>query len=267
MYRVPTTTRAMPIGVIEKMPRLSAPARCSRSFASRKAGALTRVRVVPSDAASDIGISRREAGSWRSRACRSSSGSIIAVTITWWVKAASSATSGITTAIVRASPRPPARLTQVPRRSLIPVAASAPEITKTAATMIAGSLAKPDRACLLSSTPVSTSASRISIAVMSTRSFSLMNRYSPPTRINPNDACWNRCGGNSMPPFCLFACGTPPPRFAHCVYAGRRYPAPTRTTPMPSLPTTSRDTPRCRLARLAGACPGARGGSPGSHAA
>ena len=175
------------------------------SLASRKAGAPTRVRVVPSEAASDIGISRREAGNWRSRACRSNSGSIMAVTITWWVKAASSATSGITTPIVRASPCPPARPTQAPRRSLMPVAASPPEMTNTAATMIAGSLAKPDSACLLSSTPVSTSASRISIAVTSTRSFSVMKRYSPPARISPKVNCWNRCGGRSMPAFCPFA--------------------------------------------------------------
>ena len=100
---MPTSTSAMPIGVIEKIPSPSAPARCSWSLASRNAGALTRVRVVPSEAASDIGISSREAGMWRSRACRSSSGSIIAVTITWWVKAASNATTGITTAIVRHS--------------------------------------------------------------------------------------------------------------------------------------------------------------------
>ena len=85
------------------MPRRSAPARSSISLASRNAGALNKVRVVPSEAAKDIGINRREAGIWRSRACRSSSGSIIAVTITWWVKAASSATAGITTAIVRHS--------------------------------------------------------------------------------------------------------------------------------------------------------------------
>jgi len=59
----------MPIGVIEKMPRPSAPGvRSSMSLASRNAGALTRVSVVPSEAASDIGISRREAGRCRSRA-------------------------------------------------------------------------------------------------------------------------------------------------------------------------------------------------------
>ena len=53
----------------------------SRLFASRKAGALNRVRVVPSDAASDMGISSREAASFCSRASLRRMGSIIAVTI------------------------------------------------------------------------------------------------------------------------------------------------------------------------------------------
>ena len=94
---MPKTTSAMPIGVIENTPRAGSPFRASMSLASRKAGALTRVNVVPSDAASDIGISRREAGRPVSRPCRNSSGSIIAVTITWWVNADSAATAGITT--------------------------------------------------------------------------------------------------------------------------------------------------------------------------
>ena len=64
---MPTTTSAMPIGVIEKMPRLSLPVRSIMSLASRNAGALTRVSVVPSEAASDIGISSRDAGIFRSR--------------------------------------------------------------------------------------------------------------------------------------------------------------------------------------------------------
>ena len=57
------------------------PGRLSRLFASRNAGALKSVSVVPSEAASDIGISRREAGSFCSRASRMRIGSIIAVTI------------------------------------------------------------------------------------------------------------------------------------------------------------------------------------------
>ena len=191
---MPTTTRAMPIGVIENTPSSPLPLRASMSLASRKAGALTRVRVVPSEAASDIGISSREAGRRFSRPCLSSSGSIIAVTITWWVNADSAATAGITTAIARDSLRPAARPIQWPRRSVMPVADRAPEITNTAATMIAGSLEKPDNASFESSRPVTTSASNSSIAVTSTRRRSLTNRYSPPPRINRNKP-WSRVIG------------------------------------------------------------------------
>ena len=103
----------------------------------------------------------------------------------------------------RASLRPAAWPIHSPSRSVMPVAARPPEITNTAATMIAGSLAKPDNACLGSSTRVSTSASRISIAVTSTRSFSVMNRYSPPARIRPNASWDHRRGGRSIvPSFC-----------------------------------------------------------------
>ena len=193
---MPTTTSAIPIGVIEKMPSPPWPSlRSIRSSASRNAGALTRVRVVPSDAASDIGISSRDAGSFRSRACRTRIGSIIAVTMTWWVNAASAATAGITTAIARDSLRPAARPTHWPRRSVMPVAASPPEITNTAATMIAGSLANPDSACFASSTPPSTSASSTSIALTSIRRRSLTNRYRPPARISRNRICSDCIGG------------------------------------------------------------------------
>ena len=150
---MPTTTSAMPIGVIEKMPSGLPPLRSIRSLASRKAGALTSVSVVPSDAASDIGISRRDAGMFCSCAWRRVIGSIIAVTITWWVNEASAATAGISTATARASLRPAARPIHRPRRSVMPVAARPPEMTNTAATMIAGSLANPDSAWSASSTP------------------------------------------------------------------------------------------------------------------
>ena len=105
--------------------------------------------------------------------------------------------------------------------SLMPVAASAPEITNTAATMIAGSLAKPDKACLLSSTPVSTSASRISMAVTSTRSFSLMNRYSPPARTRPKASCEKTWGSIAIA--CIVPARTDarahPRPCAHALYA------------------------------------------------
>src|SRR4249919_2304561 len=179
----------MPIGVIEKMPSGLPPLRSIRSLASRKAGALTSVSVVPSDAASDIGISRRDAGMFCSCAWRKVIGSIIAVTITWWVNEASAATAGISTATARASLRPAARPIHRPRRSVIPVAARPPEMTNTAATMTAGSLANPDSAWSASSTPLTTSASSTTIAVTSTRRRSLMNRYNAPARIRRNRTC------------------------------------------------------------------------------
>src|SRR3970040_640232 len=98
----------MPMGVMEKMPRLSAPVRWIRLLASRNAGALTSVRVVPNEAPNDIGISRRDADSPRDLAKRVTIGSIIAVTITWWVDDDIAATTGITTAMARASPLPAA---------------------------------------------------------------------------------------------------------------------------------------------------------------
>src|SRR3546814_17860911 len=84
----PNPTSAMPIGVIEKMSRPALPERSSRLSASRKAGALTRVRVVPSEAAKDIGISSRDADSPFALAQRVRIGSIIAVTMTGWANEA-----------------------------------------------------------------------------------------------------------------------------------------------------------------------------------
>ena len=161
---------------MEKMCSSPASARSSRSAASRKAGALTSVSVVPSDAASDIGIRSFDGDSPRACAMRVTIGSIIAVTITWWVNDDSAATAGMMTSTARHSACPAARPIHWPSRSVIPVAASAPEITNTAATMIAGSLAKPDSACFGSSTPVRTSAASVIIAVTSTRSRSLTKR-------------------------------------------------------------------------------------------
>ena len=166
-----------------KMPRPVPSARLSRSPASRKAGALNRVRVVPSEAASDIGISRREAASFCSRASRIRIGNIIAVTITWCEKAASSAVAGITTAIVRHSLPPAVRPIQAPIRSVMPVDCSPAESTNTAATMIAGSLEKPARACLASRIPVRASASRVSMATRSTRIRPLTNSARAEPRI------------------------------------------------------------------------------------
>src|SRR3546814_9798737 len=82
---MPMNTSAMPIGVIEKIPRPSAPVRSSRLSASRNAGADTRVRQVPSDAASDIGISRREFDKPFASEQRIRIGNITAVTLTWSV--------------------------------------------------------------------------------------------------------------------------------------------------------------------------------------
>ena len=143
---MPISTSAIPIGVIANTPRPSAPVRLSRLLASRNAGALTRVRQVPSDAASDIGISSRDGARPLVLASRPMIGSIIAVTITWWVKDAMIATAGIVTAITRASLLPEARPIHWPMCSVIPVAAKPPEMTNTAATMIAGSLENPDSA-------------------------------------------------------------------------------------------------------------------------
>src|SRR3546814_17362222 len=115
----------MPIGVIEKMSRPALPERSSRLSASRKAGALTRVRVVPSEAAKDIGISSREADSTFALAKRVRIGSIIAVTMTWWVNEAIAATAGMVTAIGRATLLPAARPIHWPMGSVLTVPARA----------------------------------------------------------------------------------------------------------------------------------------------
>ncbi len=53
---------ARPMGVMANTSSPLPPWRISKSPASRKAGALNTVSVVPSDAARDIGINSREAG-------------------------------------------------------------------------------------------------------------------------------------------------------------------------------------------------------------
>ncbi len=81
MYTRPRITSAAPIGVISNIPRPRAPWRSSMLLASRKAGALITVSVVPRDAARDMGISTLEGGMPLSRARRMRIGSIIAVTM------------------------------------------------------------------------------------------------------------------------------------------------------------------------------------------
>ena len=71
----------MPIGVIPNMPSVACSPVSSRWSTSRNAGALKSVSVVPREAASDIGISRREAERFCTRAKRIMIGSIIAVTM------------------------------------------------------------------------------------------------------------------------------------------------------------------------------------------
>ncbi len=91
-----------------KIPSVGCRAGFSRWFISRKAGALKIVSVVPSEAASDIGISSREGDRFCSRASRIMIGSIMAVIIRWCENAASAATAGITTRIARHSREPAA---------------------------------------------------------------------------------------------------------------------------------------------------------------
>ena len=76
-------------------------------------------------------------------------------------------------------------------RSVMPVADNPEESTNTAATMMAGSLEKPDRASLGSRMPVIASASVVSIATRSTRSLLLTNNVSAIARIARNIIC---CG-------------------------------------------------------------------------
>ena len=179
----------MPIGVIPKMPSVAWPLVCSRWFISRKAGALKIVSVVPSDAASDIGISRRDGDRFWTRASRIMIGSIMAVTMRWCENAASAATAGITTRIARHSFEPAARAIPAPMRSVRPVSVSAAEITNTAATMIAGSLEKPESASPGVRMPVAASASSVSIAATSMRIFSLMKSTSVTATIARNMSC------------------------------------------------------------------------------
>ena len=115
----------MPIGVMPKMPSVAWSLVCSRWFISRKAGALKIVSVVPSEAASDIGISRREGDRFWTRASRIMIGSIMAVTMRWCENAASAATAGITTRIARHSFAPAARAIPAPMRSVQDVIAEA----------------------------------------------------------------------------------------------------------------------------------------------
>ena len=191
MYTVPSSTSAMPMGVMAKMSSAGRSARLIRSLDNRNAGALNSVSVVPSDAASDMGISRRDAASFCSRAMRIRMGSIIAVTITWCENAASAAVAGMTTAMVRHSLPPAARPMPAPMRSVMPVADRPADSTNTAATMIAGSLAKPASASFGPRIPVRVSASRASSATRSMRSFSLMNSPSVTARMTRKRICWN----------------------------------------------------------------------------
>ena len=79
---------------------------------------------------------------------------------------------------------PPAvRPIHAPIRSVMPVDCSPAESTNTAATMIAGSLEKPARACLASRIPVRASASRVSMATRSTRIRPLTNSARAEPRI------------------------------------------------------------------------------------
>jgi len=99
--------------------------------------------------------------------------------------------AGITTAIVRHSLPPAARPIPAPMRSLMPVACNPAESTNTAATMIAGSLENPARACFASRIPVRARASRASIATRSTRNRPLTNNASAVPRITRKTIC---CG-------------------------------------------------------------------------
>jgi hypothetical protein len=76
-----------------------------------------------------------------------------------------------------------------PSRSVTPVAFSPADITNTAATMIAGSLANPASASAGVRMPVKPSARSASIAAMSMRTRSLMNKASVPARITKKTIC------------------------------------------------------------------------------
>ncbi len=81
MYTIESSTSAMPIGVIPSTPSGSWSLCSRRRFISRNAGALKSVSVVPSEAASDIGMSSRDGDRFCTRARRIMIGSIIAVTM------------------------------------------------------------------------------------------------------------------------------------------------------------------------------------------
>lgn len=81
-------------------------------------------------------------------------GSIIAVTIKWWVKAEMAATANMITKIALTSPFPESFVTHSPIMSVTPVWESPADKMKTAATMMAGSLEKPEKASLTSMMPV-----------------------------------------------------------------------------------------------------------------
>ena len=105
-------------------------------------------------------------------------GSIMAVIMRWCENAASAATAGMTTRIARHSLEPAARAMPAPIRSVRPVSVSAADMTNTEATMMAGSLANPERASTGVRMPVAASASSVSIAAMSMRMRSLMKSAS-----------------------------------------------------------------------------------------
>jgi hypothetical protein len=180
---VPAADSANPIGAIEKMPRPGRPASRSACEAMRNAGAPMIVIVVPSEAANDIGISRREAGIFRERARSSVTGSMSAVVVRWCVNADNSATAGMITAMARAKPAPARRATQRPSVSETPVWCSAALSTKTAATTMAGSLPKPASALSGSSRPEIASASTISTATTSLRSRSVIKSTNATARM------------------------------------------------------------------------------------
>ena len=185
----------MPIGVMPKIPSVSWSPVCSRWFIRRKAGALKIVSVVPSEAASDIGIRSREGERFCTRASRIMIGSIMAVIMRWCENAASAATAGITTRIARHSLEPAARAMPAPMRSVRPVSVSAAEMMNTEATMMAGSLANPESDSLGVRMPVAASASSVSIAAMSMRIFSLMKRISVTATIARKMICSCVMGG------------------------------------------------------------------------
>ena len=79
-------------------------------------------------------------------------------------------------------------------RSVNPVSVSAAEMTKTDATMIAGSLENPESASTGDRMPVAASASSVSIAAMSIRMRSLMKSASVTPTINRKMICWGVIG-------------------------------------------------------------------------